>query len=216
LKLYKYKSLQNFEHFADIILNKRFYAAKFFELNDPMEGFFHYEQGTKDEYLNKIIEGKEKVLICSFSKEPDNILLWSHYADGCRGACIEVEADTNDGYPMTDVYYTKRTVTFPKNRIHNLTKVIPPLLLIMKNVKWKYEKEVRMLSNNKYIYGPKITSVLLGNRISDIAKKIILKIVPFDIPIYETDIQNNKIKKGKQINLKYHRRRFNSVYTKSH
>ncbi len=39
MKLYKFKSLANFEYVADIIINKRLYAADFTELNDPMEGF---------------------------------------------------------------------------------------------------------------------------------------------------------------------------------
>ena len=40
--LYKYKSLDNLMWILDIILNKRLYAAKYTELNDPMEGIFKH------------------------------------------------------------------------------------------------------------------------------------------------------------------------------
>jgi len=59
MKLYRYKSLQPFEHVADIICNKQFYTVPFFDLNDPMEGLFSYEVGTKKEYLDDIKEGKK-------------------------------------------------------------------------------------------------------------------------------------------------------------
>jgi hypothetical protein len=37
-RYYKFRCLQNLKHFIDIILNKRLYAPRYDELNDPMEG----------------------------------------------------------------------------------------------------------------------------------------------------------------------------------
>ncbi len=37
---YKYRGIKEFRYFVDIILNKRLFAAPYFDLNDPMEG--HY------------------------------------------------------------------------------------------------------------------------------------------------------------------------------
>ena len=42
-EFYKYRSLSNLKRFIDILINNRLYAAKYIELNDPMEGFFLYD-----------------------------------------------------------------------------------------------------------------------------------------------------------------------------
>jgi len=47
--LYKYRSLKNFQFIADLLVNNRFYAATFSELNDPMEGLFLYAMGIPGE-----------------------------------------------------------------------------------------------------------------------------------------------------------------------
>ncbi|MEK6627785.1 MAG: hypothetical protein AABY53_04095, partial [Bdellovibrionota bacterium] len=96
MTLYKFKSLRNFEFVSDIICNKRFYAANFLDLNDPMEGQFYHDPDTKKEFLEEIIQGKHKIKICSFSKDYGNLLLWAHYSDSFRGICFEVEVDNLD------------------------------------------------------------------------------------------------------------------------
>ncbi len=49
--LYKYRSLDNFKNFVDIILKNRLYAARYKDLNDPMEGQYYYRHGeTKSKY----------------------------------------------------------------------------------------------------------------------------------------------------------------------
>ena len=91
MKVYKYRSLNNFEFVADILCKQRFYASSFFDLNDPMEGLFEYKPGTKQKYIDSIVMGKQKLRICSFSRDPENLLLWAHYADGFKGVCIELD-----------------------------------------------------------------------------------------------------------------------------
>ena len=44
---YKYRSLENWRFVLDIFLNKRFYAAPFASLNDPMEGRYYYVGNRK-------------------------------------------------------------------------------------------------------------------------------------------------------------------------
>jgi len=108
MRAYKFRSLQNFEHVADIFCNERFYAAQFFDLNDPMEGIFHAKPDTKKEYLEKIREGKRKLRICSFARDFHNLLLWAHYADGFKGICIEVELNEWPDQEVTRVHYDSR------------------------------------------------------------------------------------------------------------
>ena len=39
-RYYKFRGLQDLKRFIDIILNKRLYASRYGELNDPMEGVY--------------------------------------------------------------------------------------------------------------------------------------------------------------------------------
>lgn len=86
-KLYKYKSLKQFEYFMDILTQNRLYGSTFKELNDPMEGFFQSKNFTSEEW-EKIKKAKDTVRICSLSKCHDNVLMWTHYADEHRGAVL--------------------------------------------------------------------------------------------------------------------------------
>ena len=48
MSYFKYKSLDNLKHFLDIIANNRLYAAKYNELNDPMEGSYLTNEKNKN------------------------------------------------------------------------------------------------------------------------------------------------------------------------
>lgn len=88
--------------------------------------------------------------VASFSEIPDNILLWSHYADGHKGFCIEFDTSYfpfinlkkvhkviyRDSYPYVHPKYVLETNEFPFTS------------LITKSKKWKYEQEWRILSTD--------------------------------------------------------------------
>jgi len=202
MKLYKYKSLQTFEHVADIICNKRFYTVSFFDLNDPMEGLFNYEAGTKKEYIDEITKGKKRLRICSFSKDSKNPLLWAHYADGFKGICIEVEIDDEPSdFDIVEVDYDSTRLLF-SNKAACLIEELPRMILRQKARNWSIEKEVRALSSEQYLRcGIKITGILLGLRIPCVLKKAIIQLAAPNVPIWETEIgETNKIKIGQRIN----------------
>ena len=55
---------------------------------------------------------KNKTRICCFSSSADNLLMWSHYADGLRGFCLVLDADAvieskPEAY-LTEVAYLER------------------------------------------------------------------------------------------------------------
>ncbi|MCJ7778820.1 MAG: DUF2971 domain-containing protein [Sedimentisphaerales bacterium] len=203
MKLYKYKSLQKFEHVADIICNKQFYAAQYYELNDPMEGLYNCEPGTKKEYLDDIKEGKKRLRICSFSKDPQNPLLWAHYADGFKGICIEVEIDEDSAeFDIAEVEYSPIRIRF-SNRAARLTEWLPKLILRQKAKDWSVEQEVRLLTSNQFVqYGIKITGILLGLRTPDILKNTIIRLAAPGVKIWDTKIasRTNRIVIGGQAN----------------
>jgi len=52
------------------------------------------------------------VRISCFARQPDNLLMWSHYADGLRGVCLEFDEErliaNNTDAQMIDVHYSEK------------------------------------------------------------------------------------------------------------
>lgn len=197
-RLFKFKSLGNFEHVSDILQNERFYAAKFFDLNDPMEGRFDHDPGLRREFLEEIVHGKQKLRICSFSRDLGNLLLWAHYADSFRGICIEVEAVATPDFEIVDVGYSPFSV-YVTNDYKGDRAALPRHILSGKNEAWEYEREVRILSSSDFITnGISLKAVYLGLRTSPVLKNAISAILPRRVPLYETVISpaTNRVEPG--------------------
>lgn len=135
--LYKFRSLQNLRRFLDILVHKRLHMAHYNEMNDPMEGAFIGAPEHRDQF-HDVWEGKRKQLICCLSKNYKHTLLWSHYADGHQGCCLEVEV-TSRLKPI-DVEYSNKLPPFDSNIEE---------ILAHKSDYWNYEQEVRFLKSEK-------------------------------------------------------------------
>lgn len=167
-KFYKFRSLNNIRWFIDILLNQRLYAAKYDEFNDPMEG--HYLTSPSNiGLIHELKAKKENIRICSLTQDYKHTLLWSHYADGHHGCCIEVTLPCNT---VSRVNYTD---ALP--RISNF--VSTEQLLSHKSLIWEYEKEYRIFSSSSFI-DVKVTRVIFGMRVNksdyDFYKKLIKSI----------------------------------------
>lgn len=163
--LYKYRGIKGFRFFTDIILKQRLYAAPYFELNDPMEGHYLYSQsgGTIDEDMSRLLKGeKEKIRICSLSRDPNNELMWSHYAEGHKGVVIGVEVNRNQ-YAVRPVEYDG----LHQVGLHNFHSDSAIDVLSHKLNVWRYEDEVRVfVRNNKQYVNVKVRQVICGSRMS--------------------------------------------------
>ena len=186
MKLYKFRSLDNFKYTEDIIRNKRLYAADFRKLNDPMEGAFKLLPSVDKRLRDAIIEQKLDLKVCSLCEEMKNPLMWAHYANNFQGICIEIEISEDK---VTKLDYKKDilNVTNQLNNADNWAKKI----LTTKFQEWKYEKEWRILTNNNYVKDINITAIYLGIRIS---KEYIEKLSKYGVPICKTKINHlNKV-----------------------
>ena len=91
-KIYKFSSLNEFAR--DIIITEKFFFSDWEKMNDPMEGFFqYYKEDHTEQEIDTLYSDKNKYGISCFSKNYNEILMWSHYADNHNGICIEVEID---------------------------------------------------------------------------------------------------------------------------
>ena len=175
--LYKYRSLQNFENFLDILLCNRLYGAHYDKLNDPMECSFH-DMNFTPELIKSLRYERRKLLICSLSKNMNNNLLWSHYADGHRGVCIKLKVRKTDLWQRKEVSYVESMPNIPTS---TQTKDILPKLFGIKAQFWSYEEEVRYVKSAEKSQSPYLpitpVAVYLGYQISSKHKTLIKHII---------------------------------------
>lgn len=174
--LYKYRGIQSFRFFTDIILKKRLYAAPYFDLNDPMEGRYLYSQsgGSIDEDMRRLLKGeKEKIRICSLSRDPNNELMWSHYAEGHKGVAIGLEVDRSM-YEVRPIKYDG----LHQVGLHNFHIGSAIDVLSHKLDVWRYEEEERVFvrNNKQYVY-VNVKQVICGSRMSTQDKGFITDLI---------------------------------------
>ncbi|MBD5210263.1 MAG: DUF2971 domain-containing protein [Bacteroidales bacterium] len=139
--LYKYRSLANMKRFIDILINRRLYASKYLDLNDPMEGFFLYDQNVPRPVVAKLRNERATTLICSFSKTYKNGLMWSMYGDEHKGVCIKLRVTSPNWEEVAVNYNSIKTVVTNRNASIQT-------ILGAKSVQWQHEEEVRYINTN--------------------------------------------------------------------
>ena len=152
-------------------------------------------------------------LICCFSENSDNILMWSHYAHHHKGVCLRFKPKLKNGFPYLTIN-SKEVRLFPMEYditppypidFHNQNEEQIQLskLLLTKSLDWKYEDEYRMFLTEEEAKGnlnefkkDELEGVILGMRTNYIDAK----------EIYKT-IDENYLKK--RINVNFYVAEFN-------
>lgn len=183
---YKYRKIVDNEYFSSILINEQLFCSPYDKLNDPSEWYFESKERFDQKFLD---EHKNVYRICCLSATYWNNLMWCLYANDHQGCCIEVEIDESkiEKGPLQTikVNYSQEVM-----RHDNLLTVSD--VLQHKTLDWEHEEETRFVlpqasnGNNKDTFLPvKITSIILGCRITDEAKSIIKKHIKRDIPVYQ-------------------------------
>jgi hypothetical protein len=123
----------------------------------------YYFSNILYEYINEII--RNKFGISCFTRNPENLKMWSHYADSHKGVCLIFDEETlryntakRVGISMSDVNYSK-TLPFVQIINHDADENGDDFIginerdnsfLFNKLTNWKEEKEVRLLLNNDF------------------------------------------------------------------
>ncbi len=171
--LYKYRSLENFKNFIDIILKNRLYAARYKDLNDPMEGQYYYRHGElNDNIRRKIRTRKSELRICSLSRVKTNELMWSHYAKGQTGVAIGVEINDPE-CTIQDVQYNGIQYT----RDQDYTDQTASQILCHKLDIWSYEEEKRIFVLNRQFVSVSVKELITGRRMSNRDLSLITELV---------------------------------------
>lgn len=202
---YKYIPLQNIERLLDIIVRKRLYGATYRELNDPMEGKFDYSKLCKND-KEKIFRKLSRLRICSLLQKqqdqiaPNDFLMWSHYADGHKGCCLEIQVvkRNNQNWELLPVRYTDQLAVPTEVTNESLNAIVSTKANI-----WKNEHEVRAIrwyENNfqeqsKFV-AIKINAIYLGARIPSERCKLLQRIISAlnsNIKVYKMKIERESI-----------------------
>lgn len=167
--LYKFIKLDCFEQVSDLLLTKRLYCPKPKELNDPLEGVLgitlpETPTSTVDSkplerslrFWSAIEKEINRYRLCSFSGNPNSLLMWSHYSNRHSGICIELDLSAYKELIEKVVYV---------DDLSDMNSSSAKDQLKYKLRHWEYEDEYRVILSKdtslKYIKAD-IKTVLIG------------------------------------------------------
>lgn len=169
MKIYKYHAI-NINLLNSLRIQANWYS-KIQYLNDPHECFYIDKTGT-DTYKKMLSE----ICACCFSLNMDNILMWSHYAEGHKGVCLEWDIDWEKlKRQLRPIKYDNSITTLdsverlPSGHL-SLNAYTNGKFLTQKFKNWEYEEEIRCYMickdpNEKGEFNPylgKLTSIYFG------------------------------------------------------
>jgi hypothetical protein len=205
--LYKFKSLRNFDHVLDILLNERLHCAFYKDLNDPFEGIFWNVFGPayipsltaapiviprsrKIASIDDFVIEDECKNICSLSALKSDARLWSYYADNHKGIAIEIDFTGIEG----DVSKVKYFPNLPEGGTTLLAGSSAKEILSYKTTHWQYEEEYRIIYKDKYFpILKRIIAIYLGPRISESHIELLMKVCPKGVTIFRTKLNHQEV-----------------------
>jgi hypothetical protein len=142
-RVYKFISA---EHGILDLKDRRLKLSTIADLNDP---FDLYSIDTTDPQIahavmRSIAQFKSSTGLLCFSRNWDNLMLWSHYAGAHTGLCLgfDIPDDSSEASFDMDVYYQPNLL-----KIRDLADInfdLANRTLRTKHESWSYEQEVRM------------------------------------------------------------------------
>ncbi len=137
-------------------------------------------QNVVEERVQNFLETRG---VACFAERPDNLLMWSHYADHHRGFCLEFRTDLEPFSTKTrQVKYSSKMPQFTLTRMlcdRNFDEVLD--LYCTKAKEWEYEREWRGLHKQRgtaYTYESNaLTGVYMGPKSSFTSLEIVALIL---------------------------------------
>ena len=155
--LYKYVALDDNKQ----LNNKKLDCLRNIDLHsNTIEHFDDKEEYTKLLFSkseiskvlqNEINDAKKNDLICCFTSEKNNPLMWTHYANCYKGFLLKFRVD-NPQNILKVVYIDDIGICYINNNISDKDKnYLIDLNCIIKGKKWEKQKEYRTIINDKEI-----------------------------------------------------------------
>lgn len=126
-------------------INRGFPNASRNVRREKLMEFLKNPEIVSDAFRHTYEDARNKIGVCCFSKNYNNLLMWSHYSDKHQGLCIGFDIAANgDKYFIQEVNYPKKIE--PKKFFSDQRDEALKHLLLTKSHYWKYEEEVRGIS----------------------------------------------------------------------
>lgn len=111
------------------------------------------EIGILTSNIRSELRGHYSKGVSCFSKDGNNMLMWSHYGDQHKGICIGYSKNREPIPDIKQVIYGKHGTIKTSSLYHAFVEgndaeknIIESEILLKKNSAWKYEKEYRLIS----------------------------------------------------------------------
>ncbi|WP_181050164.1 DUF2971 domain-containing protein [Methylobacter tundripaludum] len=138
---------------------------------------------------SRIEKARDAYRVSSLSADPTNFLMWSHYADGHKGAVLEVEVP--EVHPdLIQVIYTSFSSVFTDKL---QTKEDMRHLFNGKGEEWAYEQEYRIVTEGRFFALPEpVHRIFLGPLVSEERASILEKVVPDTVEIVRMELDRTQ------------------------
>lgn len=180
-RLFRYRSLTRDEEAVDREINaikgNYIYCSQFFQMNDPMEGFYQSSKILKrrtnyERIARDITDLKSGIGIACFTETKENILMWAHYAANYSGICVsystrELISGLSDNVKVVKVAYGDRPPSIYLRHVKDVGGAAVGILS-QKKENWAYEREWRLLGDvGRVSLGPRhaVKAVYFGSRV---------------------------------------------------
>ena len=186
MSYYKFRGCNDLS--LSMLRHQEVYFASLDEFNDPFEGQFHIDPMIGDDFQQKLDHRRVYCVAKGDRSFVENAeLMWTHYADGHRGFCIEYNESLLDGFKEyvepADIQQNvwlkaKYSLSATESMIisDNGDKVLADVLRTKKR-DYSYENEVRLvihtndaLDSVRSVKGA-VSAIYLGCHIDDVNKK---------------------------------------------
>lgn len=142
-------------------------------------------------HVNSLIDQlSNQIGISCFTTLPDNLMMWSHYANFHRGVCLKFDI-SRDSLFFDDISEVKYTDKFkPKEVDLERGKEVENFrnLFLTKSEAWKSEKELRLIrvKSGKYPIKPNaLVAIIFGIKITDKFRRDIINSTQKNYPYLE-------------------------------
>lgn len=147
----------------------------------------HLANVKDPELIQKAIETYENYIhgfgVVCLTEVPDDLLMWSHYADGHRGICMGFRGKDETPDPTVGLYRVEYTNEYPspdfsRTRVWQRDGLAG--VLWTKSIAWAYEKEWRLIRVNGeelIEYPGTLNKMIFGLRTTDTDRHLVRSIL---------------------------------------
>ena len=159
----------------------------------------------------EIVKKKQwaEIGVACFAEEPENILMWSHYAEKHQGFCLKFDTSHHpfQAFEKERVIKVDYVNSYPSLSINDIPQKIlsreislPRQLLGIKSLHWDYENEWRIFSsvgNKEYLFDKSaLAGIYFGCNMDKSDKRLICKLLADfpEVKTYQMIISKNEFK----------------------